>query len=218
MRTPVGEQPNPGELIKPPLHLGDPSPRMVHLCVDMQRMFFPGSLWGSSWTERILPTVARIASHSAERTVFTRFIPPVFPSDLPGMWQRYYQRWEPMTRQHLDPAQLDLLPPLAALVPPAVVVDKTTYSAFMQPELHNWLRSVNADSVAITGAETDVCILATVLGAVDYGYRVTIVTDGICSSSDPGHEALLDLYAKRFSEQIDTVESDELLDRWRPSH
>ena len=42
----------------------------------------------------------------------------------------------------------------------------------------------------ITGAETDVCVLATVLGAVDYGYRVVLVTDAVCSHSDTGHDAL----------------------------
>ncbi|MGY4466887.1 nicotinamidase-related amidase [Bradyrhizobium sp. LB9.1b] len=41
----------------------------------------------------------------------------------------------------------------------------------------------------ITGAETDVCVLSTVLGAVDLGFRVVIVKDALCSSSDVGHDA-----------------------------
>jgi hypothetical protein len=41
------------------------------------------------------------------------------------MWQRYYQKWKEATREHLDPTLLELLPSLAELCPPAIVVDKT---------------------------------------------------------------------------------------------
>jgi nicotinamidase-related amidase len=34
-----------------------------------------------------------------------------------------------------------------------------------------------ADAIVITGAETDVCVLAAVLGAVDFGYRVVVAED-----------------------------------------
>ena len=49
----------------------------------------------------------------------------------------------------------------------------------------------------VTGSETDVCVLATVLGAVDLGYRVIVVRDAVCSSSDEGHDALMTLYHQR---------------------
>ena len=71
-----------------------------------------------------------------------------------------------------------------------------------------------ADGLVITGSETDVCVLGTVLGAVDVGYRVIIVRDAICSSSDQGHDALMEVYHSRFSEQIETANADEILDAW----
>ena len=52
------------------------------------------------------------------------------------------------------------------------------------------------------------------LGAVDVGYRVIIVRDAICSSSDQGHDALMEVYHSRFSEQIETANADEILDAW----
>ncbi len=49
------------------------------------------------------------------------------------------------------------------------------------------------------------------------GYRVIVVTDGVCSSSDGGHDDLLRLYRKRFSQQIEAAESAEILMQWPPS-
>ena len=201
--------------LKEPLQLGPLTPRTVHLAIDMQRLFAPGSPWASPWIERILPMVAAIAAHRPERTLFTRFVPPRRAEDMPGTWQRYYRRWPMMTREALDPSMIELLPPLGSFAPPAAIVDKSTYSAFSVQAVLAWLREREADGVIVTGAETDVCILATILGAVEWGYRVTIVTDAICSSWDPGHDALLSLYATRFSEQIDTADSETVLREWR---
>jgi len=67
---------------------------------------------------RVLPVVSELAGRHPERTIFTRFIPPKRPTDMPGMWQRYYTRWKEATRERLDPALLELLPALAKLCPP----------------------------------------------------------------------------------------------------
>jgi len=94
---------------------------------------------------------------------------------MPGRWQRYYTRWKDATLERLDPQWLELVEPLRKLVPPAVVIDKSRYSAFKGSALHNHLQSRGADTLIITGSETDVCVLATVLDGVDLGYRVGVV-------------------------------------------
>ncbi|MCB8822567.1 isochorismatase family cysteine hydrolase [Microvirga rosea] len=189
--------------------------RSVHLCIDMQRLFSTEGPWPTPWMERVLPTVTRIAERFPERTVFTRFITPQRPEDMPGTWRIYYERWRETTREHLDPRMLELMPSLSRLVPPATIIDKPVYSAFAGHKLADYLRERQADALIVTGSETDVCVLATVLGAVDHGYRVVIVADGLCSSSDEGHDSLLSLYSKRFSQQIETVDSETILSSWR---
>ena len=57
-------------------------------------------------------------------------------------------------------------------------------------------------------------MLATVLDAVDLGFRVVLVEDALCSSSDAGHDALMTLYRTRFSEQIELIETAELPELW----
>jgi nicotinamidase-related amidase len=190
------------------------TPRSVHLCVDMQRLFSAEGPWPTPWLSRVAPVVRRIVAHAPERTIFTRFMPPLRPEDMPGAWRRYYAKWRQATREHIDPALLELVPELDEFAPPADVVDKTRYSAFAQSDLSERLRQRNADALIVTGAETDVCVLATVLDAVDLGYHVVLVTDGVCSISDEGHDSLLDLYKQRFSEQIEAADSASVLRRW----
>src|SRR5438874_683804 len=180
----------------------------------MQRLFSTEGPWPTPWMDRVLPVVTELASRHPERTVFTRFIPPERATDMPGMWQSYYTRWREATREHLDPALLELLPPLAKLSPPATVIDKTRYSAFAEPNLLPHLQAREADGLIVTGSETDVCVLATVLGAVDLGYRVILVRDGVCSSSDAGHDALMQLYHQRYTDQIEVADAATIMDRW----
>jgi nicotinamidase-related amidase len=147
--------------------------------------------------------------------VFTRFITPLHAADRPGRWQRYFTKWERATRSRLPAGQLDLVPALARFAPPAEVIDKPGYSAFVGSSLASFLAEKGVDTLVVTGAETDVCVLASVLDAVDLGFRVVIVEDGLCSSSDAGHDALMTMYRKRFAEQIELVGAEELPELWR---
>jgi nicotinamidase-related amidase len=187
----------------------------VHLCVDMQRMFAEPTDWQTPWMPRVLPQVCRLAAAHPERTVFTRFIPAARPGDGRGTWATYSERWAGMTRERLAPAMIDLVPDLARLVPPAEIVDKTVYSPWHETGLDARLRARGVDSLIVTGAETDVCVLAAVLGGVDLGYRIVLATDALCSSCDEAHDALLLMYRMRYGHQVETMTTAEILDRWR---
>lgn len=182
----------------------------VHLCVDMQRMFAEPTEWHTPWMERVMPNVVAVAELDPARTVFTRFIPPRSAGDVGGAWRRYYSKWEMMTRDRLDLQMLDLVPELARFVPPAVLEDKTVMSAW-HGSLHARLRAGGIDSLILSGAETEVCVLATVMGAIDLGYRVIIVADAICSGADSTHDAMLGIYESRYGMQVETVTTADLL-------
>jgi nicotinamidase-related amidase len=186
--------------------------RAAHLCLDMQVMFGRDGPWPTPWMERVLPNVAHIAERMPARTIFTRFIPPLRAGDMPGMWREYYRKWRNITRQLLSAENLELLPELRRFVPPASVFDKFVYSAFADGRLASHLAERGVGTLFVTGAETDVCVLATVLGAVDHGYRVVLVTDAICSSSDDGHDALMRMYTSRFDIQIELASTVEAID------
>lgn len=188
----------------------------AHLCIDMQNIFATGGVWETPWMEKVLPVISNIAERYRERTVFTRFVTPQRPEDRPGQWQAYFTKWHAATRAKLGSCELDLVPSLSRYAPPALIVDKPAYSAFFGSGLANLLVEKHVETVVITGAETDVCVLSTVLSAVDLGFRVVIVEDALCSSSDTGHDALMTMYRMRFHGQIDLVCAEELFEKWRP--
>lgn len=188
----------------------------AHLCIDMQNIFATGGVWETPWMEKVLPVISNIAERYRERTVFTRFVTPQRPEDRPGQWQAYFTKWHAATRAKLGSCELDLVPSLSRYAPPALIVDKPAYSAFFGSGLANLLVEKHVETVVITGAETDVCVLSTVLSAVDLGFRVVIVEDALCSSSDTGHDALMTMYRTRFHGQIDLVCAEELFEKWRP--
>lgn len=195
---------------------GPLGPGTVHLCIDMQRLFAPGGPWPTPWMERVLPIIVALVERSPHHTVFTRFITPRSAEDAPGMWRAYYRKWRVVTRDRTNAALLELVPELQKYVPPAAVLDKTVYSAFGTGVLHGLLRQRQIDTVIITGSETDVCVLSSALAAVDHGYRVVVVKNGVCSSSDASHDALIDLYTRRFDIQIELATSEEILEAWHP--
>lgn len=197
-----------------PLRFGPLGPKTAHLCIDMQNLFAEDTPWHTPWMKRVLPIVVEIAERHPQQTIFTRFIPAHDPDELPGSWRRYYRHWAALTLERIDKRLLELVPPLARLAPPAAIIDKRLYSPFSEPSLHTLLRERRIDSLVMTGAETDVCVLAAVMDAVDLGYRVVLATDALCSSSDKTHDALMTLYSERFSEQIETAETEAILAAW----
>jgi nicotinamidase-related amidase len=182
----------------------------------MQRVFSSEGPWPLAWMERVLPNVVKLVERAPNRTVFTRFLTPQSVEDLPGQWRAYYAKWSNVTRERLDNRLLNLMAELERHLPPASVFDKWFYSAFANPELHKFLRRNSIDTLIVSGSETDVCVLSTILAAVDYGYRIVMARDAVCSSSDASHDAMIDLFHRRFDVQVEVADVAEILAAWRP--
>ncbi|OLP58325.1 cysteine hydrolase [Xaviernesmea oryzae] len=184
-----------------------------HLCVDMQRLFFEETPWRVEWMARILPQVVELAERHAERSIFTRFITPERAEDMPGAWADYYRKWPMMTRAELPRDMLDLIPALRRFVPPARLFDKPVYSPWIDGRLHATLQAERVSRLVITGGETDVCVMAAVLGAIDLGYRITLIKDALCSGADTTHDDSLELFGSRFSVQVEILTAEAFLSR-----
>jgi nicotinamidase-related amidase len=72
------------------------------------------------------------------------------------------------------------------------VIDRMVYSAFGNGSLFEFLSPRHVDTLILSGGETDVCVLSTVLSAIDLGNRIILV-EALCSSSDESHDAIINL-------------------------
>jgi len=186
----------------------------LHVAIDVQRMFAETTDWQVPTLDSVVPQILALANGHRSSTVFTRFITPKDPRSMSGQWQRYYTRWRSMVRDRMDDAMLDLVEPLQPLATPANVFDKATYSAFGNVEFARYLAMRQARSLVLSGVETDVCVLATALDAVDRGFRVIVAADAVTSWSPAGHRAALDGVLPRFDQQIEIAATAEILTAW----
>lgn len=184
---------------------------VAHVCVDMQRLFAEATPWETPWMVRVLPQVVDLVAACPTRTFFTRFMPPHRPQERDGAWRRYWERWSKVTLDALPEGMADLVPELARFTPPAQVLDKTVYSPWIETDLQERLRRWEIDTLVVSGGETEVCVLATVLGGIDRGYRMILVADAVCSSSDKTHDNLLEVYTDRFTQNLEVVESAQIM-------
>ena len=196
------------------LRLGELKPPIVHLCIDMQRLFAEPTEWYVPDLETILPTVEQLVAHQPEATIFTKFITAQNAKGQLRRWHEYYQRWASLTLEQMKSERLNLVSPLERFAKQSCVLDKYVYSAFDNPELDQELRRRGAQTLVFSGVETEMCVLATVLAAVDRGYRCIIVVDGVASSDPAGHRAAINAIFPRFQQHIETVTSTDILTAW----
>jgi nicotinamidase-related amidase len=186
-------------------------PDTVHVAVDMQRLFDERTDWYTPALAGIVPNVAGLARAFAGRNYFTRFVTPARADEANGRWQVYYRTWSGVTTEVMDPAMMDVVAPLAPLVEVGRVVDKTTYSCLQNQGFLNRLSADGVCTLVFSGVETDVCVLASVLDAVDAGFHAVVVTDAVASSVPASHEAVIDHVFRRLPDQVTLLRTAELI-------
>ncbi len=190
------------------------SERALFVAVDVQRLFAEHAEWGVPALPTILPNLLRLCRRRPERTLFTRFIPPVTPEKAAGAWRGFYEHWSSVTLERMPADMVELVPELAGFVPPAEVFDKPAYSAFSSDAFRAALGRRKADTLIFGGLETDVCVLASVFDAMDAGLRTLVVSDAVTSLSARGHDAAIEIMRTRFQEQVELASTAEVLAAW----
>jgi nicotinamidase-related amidase len=183
----------------------------LHIVVDMQELFRSHPEWGTQALTAIIPPIQRLLAARPENAYFSRFVPPRRPDEAEGMWQRYYRRWHSVTLDQLDSVQIDVVHELRPWA--GRIGDKPGYSALANAELR--AAAIAARDVILTGVETDVCVLATAIDAMEAGLRVVLAVDAVTSSVPVCHGKALDILHDRFDEQIEMATVDQILAAWQ---
>jgi biuret amidohydrolase len=80
-----------------------------------------------------------------------------------------------------------------AVEPDDIVVDKPGFSSFFDSDLHDQLQRRGVTALVITGVTANVCVLATLLAAVDHGYDCLTLVDGIGAANAQIRDTVLGL-------------------------
>lgn len=150
------------------------------LLLDLQRDFLEmkGRLpIGAGNADMVISSANRMVRH-AERSGWKQiFIKNEFlKSDWIGNFFRKQAAVEGSAGAEMDPRVL--FPALSA------VISKSRPDAFTNPALAEVLESAGIRRIVILGVMAEGCVRATAKGAINRGFSVTVVSDGVASSRD----------------------------------
>ena len=188
--------------------------RTALLVVDMQRGFLDrGAAMEVPEARAIVPTVAGLVALFRENRLpvaFSQFVyspaAPLLVGDLhpehkpaaPGAPTGF---GVPSSSCLAGDPSVDVVPELA----PAsgeLAVRKHWYDAFAGTPLDGALRARGVRSLVMTGTMTDICVLATVAGAFNREYRVTVVEDGVATLWPEIQRATLDIVRRAYGRVV----------------
>lgn len=95
------------------------------------------------------------------------------------------------------------------------VIRKRWYDAFAGSDLDGVLRSQHVTSLVVVGTMTDICVLATVVGASNREYRVTVVEDAVSTLWPEIQRATLDIIGRAFGRVVSSKTVIDTLTSWR---
>lgn len=173
------------------------------LVIDMQQVFADApSPWASPDFYRALPQVARLVEAYRGRVILTRYVAPMPPTDA---WIPYFDLFPTVLKPDDDPIW-DLKLPAGEGV---AVETRTTFSKWDEGMAR---RIGQGTRIAVCGVATECCVLGTVLGAIDAGRFVRVVTDACAGGAPPAHEQTLAILAG-FPPMVSLITTDDLLAR-----
>lgn len=195
--------------------------RTALLVVDMQRGFVePGEALEVPAAREIVPAIARLLQGFRRKGLPIAFTEFTYSSAVPLLVGELHPEHQPAPPgaargfglpssnclEGTDSARtIDALAPR----PGEPVIRKRWYDGFAGTELDGALRARDVTSLVITGTMTDVCVLATVVGAFNREYRISVVADGVATLWPEIQRAALDIVSRAFGR---VVQSGQVLD------
>jgi ureidoacrylate peracid hydrolase len=197
--------------------------RTALLVVDMQRAFLdPGAAMEVPEARAIVPTVAGLIARFRDKRLPVTFSQFVYSPAIPLLVGDLHPEHRPAVPGaptgfghssssclEGDPS-VEIVPALAPR-PGELTVRKHWYDAFAGTPLDGALRARGVRALVVAGTMTDICVLATVVGAFNREYRVTVVEDGVATLWPAIQEATLDIVRRAYGRVVAAkVVADEI--------
>lgn len=189
--------------------------KMTLVVMDMQKLFVTEkkSPWSDSKLLSIIPNIKKLIKIiGAKNVIFSRFIPPTNWQDSIGSWRTFYRLNKGITRKNIGTDALDVVDQLQSyLTNNKTIADRNRASSiFSAGGFKSKIKKNESKYLIFVGIETDYCVLASALDAMNRGYYVIIVSDGCGSTTKRGHQNALCIF-KRFPEQLWITSTDNLI-------
>lgn len=98
--------------------------------------------------------------------------------------------------------------------PDELVIEKHWYDAFNGTPLDGALRVRGVTSLVLTGTMTDICVLASVVGAFNREYRLVVVQDAVATLWPEIQRATLDVFRRAFARVASAKEVADEMAAW----
>jgi nicotinamidase-related amidase len=204
-----------------------PAPgRTALVVVDMQRGFLdPDEAMAVPPAREIVPVIRGLVDLFRARrlpVVFTEFVYSATAPLLVGRLHPEHQPAPPGAPRGFGlpsssclegTPSADTVPDLAPR-PDELVVRKRGYDAFAGTPLDAALRARDVTSLVVTGTMTDICVLATVIGAFHRQFRVTVVEDGVATLWPEIQRATLDIVGRAYGRVVTAKEVVDQVSSW----
>lgn len=196
------------------------------LVVDMQHGFLdPGAAMEVSPAREIIPVIQGLLDVFRTKELPVAFSEFIYSPAVPVLVGELHPEHKPAppgaaggfgtpSSTCLDGHPSAHIVPLLAPRPGELIVRKHWYDAFAGTPLDGALRARRVTSLVVTGTMTDICVLATVMGAFNHEYRVTVVEDGVATLWPEIQRATLDIVRRAFGRVVPAKVVAEELSRW----
>jgi nicotinamidase-related amidase len=200
--------------------------RTALLVVDMQRGFLdPGEPMEVPPARACVPVISGLLDVFRARRLAVAFTAFVYSPDVPLLVGELHPEHKPATagatRGFGLPSSscqagsrsariVDALAPQ----PGEPVIDKRWYDGFAGSPLDGVLRARDVRSLVVTGTMSDICVLATVIGAFNREYRVTVVKDAVATLWPEIQRATLDIVARAYGRVVSSKQVIDTASAW----
>ena len=197
------------------------------LVVDMQRGFLdPGEALEVPPARDTVPVIRGLMDvfrAKARPVIFSEFVYSEAAPILVGALHPEHRRAAggrrafgvPSSNCHEDDPSVNTVPTLAPRAG-ELVVRKRWYDAFAGTPLDGALRAQGIDTLVVTGTMTDICVLATVVGAFNHEYRITVVEDGVSTLWPEIQRATLDIIGRAYGRVAASKDVIDVVSGWPP--
>lgn len=190
--------------------------RSAILVIDMANDFLyePGTIataGGAEYRERaqkIVPNLKRLLDGAREAGVLV-----IYATDAHEEGDLELRKWPPHSMKGTKEAEIvDELTPQ----PGDVVLDKNTYSPFLNSDLDALLQKEGVSELYITGLHTDCCCRHTSGDAFQRGYDLVWVTDAMQAFTEEQHQQGLEYYKAWYATDVDKQlkTTEQVLEEW----